>query len=757
MATFIKWLWRIFIGGVIAVFLLFFLISVELFGTLPTFEDLENPKTSVATEIISSDGKILGKYYLENRSYTKYEELSPNLTMALIATEDARFQNHSGIDFRALARAITKLGADGGGSTITQQLAKNLYNTRRKSIENENWFARTFGYNTLMAKFKEWVIAVRLEKNYTKKEILAMYLNVVDFGREQFGIKSAARYYFNRNVDEVKVQEAAMLVGLLKAPSYYNPVPEKNRTTEALRRRNTVLGQMVKYEYLAQAASDSIRELPIVLDITKDTHNEGLATYFREYLKSEMAIWASENTKPDGSKWNIYKDGLKIYTTIDSRMQEYAEAAMEKHMASLQKKFFNHWKGWKTEAWNHPEETEVLELAIKRSSWYKSYKKQKLKEDEIMKKLEQKVTTKLFTWNGFVDTTISIIDSIKYSNYLLHCGMMSMEVGTGHVKSWVGGINLRHNQYDHVNQNARRQVGSTFKPFVYATAVDNGVVPCEKIPNQKVVIQFDDKEWAPENSDGKYGGMLDLNVGLAKSVNVIAAYLMKQVGPQAVVNLAKRMGVKAQLDAYPSIALGTCDLSVYEMVGAYGTFPNGGIYVKPVIVTRIEDRKGNQLSMSTNFTNQTTEAFNEQTAYAMCKIMEGVTEIGTGRRVRYPMYGGVKGSDNLAGKTGTTQNNSDGWFMSYSQELVTGCWVGADSRAVHFRSTALGQGASMALPMVGHYLRKVYDNKELGFNEYARFKKPSGSLKIELDCVKYDSLMNIVPVDSTTNPFEDFN
>ena len=755
-----KWIWILVVLSILTTVLLFLGISAEWFGKLPTFEDLENPKTSVATEVISSDGKILGKYYLQNRSYTKYEELSPNLVKALLSTEDVRFKSHSGIDLRGLIRAIAYLGSEGGASTITQQLAKNLFDTRQKLDEKataQKAFELLPKGETVLAKLKEWLIAVRLEKSYTKKEIMAMYLNTVDFGRNSFGIKSASRYYFNKTVDSLAVQEAAVLVGLLKAPTRYNPVPKANRDKNgtALLRRNTVLEQMERYEYLTQIDCDSIKAIPIELDISKETHTEGLATYFRQYLKSELRIWADENPKADGSLYNIYKDGLRIYTTIDSRMQSLAENAMKKHMSELQAVFFKHWEKYHKEPWNYPKKTTTLDIAIKRSEWYRSYKKSKMTETDWETRLNEKREIRIFTWErGMKDTLLSILDSIKHANKLLHTGMMSMETGTGHIKAWVGGIDIRANQYDHVNKTAKRQVGSTFKPFVYTKAIDNGIQPCERIPNQKIVIEFDDKEWSPENSDGKYGGYYNLFDGLANSVNVIVANLIKRVNPQPVVDLAKRMGVTSQIEAYPSIALGTFDISVYEMVSAYGTFANHGQWVKPIMVTRIEDQRGNVLPMSSNFRPDVREAFDEATAYTMVKLLQGVIDRGTGKRLRRAKYGGIKGSSTFGGKTGTTQDNSDGWFMCFNPDLVTGCWVGADSRAVSFRSTALGQGANMALPMIGLYLRSVFDHDSLGYDELKRFTKPKVPLRVVIDCDDYKGGRQ-VPVDSTgSNVFD---
>jgi len=687
-SKYVKAFWLLFVSGILFVVLFFFAISAGVFGELPTFEDLENPKSSLASEVIAVDGVVLGKYYIQNRSFTKYEELSPYLIEALIATEDARFEKHSGIDARGLLRAIVFLGNKGGASTITQQLALNLFSGQRASSKPER----------IMQKLKEWVISIRLEQRYTKPEILAMYLNTVDFGYNSFGIKSAARTYFNKDVKNLNVQEAAVLVGILKGITLYSPVRNPERS---LNRRNTVIGQMVKYGYLEESAADSIKALPIELNLRPQSHSAGLATYFREYLRMELNEWIENNRKPDGSKYNLYKDGLKIYTTIDSRMQEHAEEAVKVHMKALQQSFFDHWKG--KEPWG--EHTDILKMGMKRSDRYRSLKLEGYSDEEITSIFNTPVETRLFSWNGWIDTLISPMDSIKYAKRFLHTGFMAMEPQSGHVKAWVGGIDIDFSQYDHVNLTAKRQAGSTFKPLVYTLAIDNGFDPCSRIPNYPVTFeQF--QNWTPKNYDGKNGGSLTMFQGLAASINNIVAYLMKQVGPEAVIELSRNMGISSPMEPFPSLCLGAFDMSVYEMVGAYATYANKGVWTEPVYLTRIEDKNGNVLA---EFYPETREALSEETAYAMVKLLQGVVDKGTARRLRFR----YNLTNEIGGKTGTTQNNSDGWFIGITPELAAGAWVGADDRAVRFRTTALGGGANAALPIWGEFFKRVYADQRI--------------------------------------------
>ncbi len=718
-ATFSKYIvsfWLLVIAPFAIITLLLVLTGNGYFGALPTFQELENPESSLATEIISSDNVVLGKYYFQNRTNTHYHELSRNLTMALISTEDMRFYDHSGIDFKALFRVLVKTGIlrqdAGGGSTITQQLAKNLF--PRKRIKSK--------FSMVIVKLKEWITATRLERNYTKEEIIAMYFNTVDFGHNAFGIRSAARTYFDKLPSQLNMQESALLIGMLRGPSLYNPV---GNPKNAILRRNTVLEQMLKNSVISPQQCDSLKKLPLGLKYKMEDHNAGLATYFRESLRQDLQKWCREHKKADGKSYNLYKDGLRVYTTIDSRMQRYAEEAVKEHLTELQKQFYDHWKGRVPWA-DHPE---IIDNAMKQSERYAELKEEQVSEDSINKVFNTKIPMRVFTWQGDRDTLMSPLDSIKHYKKFLLCGFMSMEAQTGFVKAWVGGIDYRYFKYDHVRE-GKRQVGSTFKPFVYALAMQEGYSPCYKVPNVKVTIETPSGPWSPDNSDNKYGGMLSLKEGLAESVNCISAYLMKQFGPKAVVDIAHKMGIQSTLDAVPSLCLGTADLSVYEMVGAYGTFANKGVWTEPVYITRIEDNNGVVLQ---EFIPKKVEAISEETAYLMLNLMQGVTQFGTGARLRGSKYGFTNA---IAGKTGTTQNNSDGWFMGMVPGLVSGCWVGCDDRSVHFRTTQLGQGANMSLPIWGLYMKKCYADTSLQISKND-FELPAAKLSVELDCNKY--------------------
>ena len=709
-------LWLIAILPIILVTLFLSAVASGMFGELPGFEELENPKSNLASEVYSSDQFLLGKFYIQNRSNINYDQLSPNLVNALKATEDIRFEQHSGVDLKGLFRVFFKTivlrqeGA-GGGSTLSQQLAKNLYKTR----ENEN-------SNLVISKIKEWITAIRLERNYTKEEIIAMYLNTVEFGSNAFGIKSASQTFFNTTPDSLKIQEAAVLVGLLKAPTYYSPVrnPENSKA-----RRNVVLGQMQKYNFISAAEFDSLSSLPIELTYRAETHNEGLAPHFREHIRQELIKWCKANTKADGSSYNLYSDGLRIYTTINSRMQKYAEEAVREHLTDLQKVFFDHWK--RREPW--APHFEILDQAVRRTDRYARLKAAGASEDTIKTVFDTKMPITIFTWNGPKDTIMSPLDSIKYHKHFLQTGFMSMEPHTGYVRAWVGGIDHTFFKYDHVKE-GKRQVGSTFKPFVYTLAMQENYSPCFRVPNLPVTfINELGQSWTPKNSDNEYGGMYTLKEALAKSINTITAYLMKQFGPEAVIDIAKKMGIQSHMDPYPSLALGTPDVSVYEMVGAYSTFANKGVYTEPIYITRIEDKNGIVLQ---EFLPKKVEAISEETAYLMLNLLEGGVQYGTGARVRFR----YKLTNPIAGKTGTTQNNSDGWFIGITPELVSGVWVGAEDRAVRFRSTSLGQGANMALPIWALYMQKVYADKTLNVSQ-EDFEKPSHPLSVQLDCNQY--------------------
>ena len=727
-------LWLVVISPFLGLFLLVQLTAIGVFGDLPTFDQLENPKNNLATEIISEDGVVLGKYFFENRSRARYNELPENLISALISTEDVRFRDHSGIDGRALLRAIfgavTGKSSSGGASTITQQLAKMLFTKKPSS-----------GIERVMQKLKEWIIAAQLEKRYTKDEILAMYLNRFDWVNNAVGIKSAAQVYFNKAPIELDIEESAMLVGMLKNPSLYNPNIRLEITEE---RRNVILSQMRKYEVLSDSLYDTLVQIPIVLNFKKASHNEGLAPYFREYLRGELKKWCANNTKPDGTNYNVYTDGLKVYTTINSRLQQFAEEGMRTHISSLQKDFNTHWKGY-TKA-PYPDDFEweqidaIIDQGMKRSERYRKLKKAGKSQKEIRTIFKKKVPMTLFSWDGEIDTVLSPRDSIKYNKFFIHSGMMSMDPKTGHVKAYVGGINYKHFKYDHVKI-GKRQVGSTFKPFLYSLAIQEGYTPCYEISNVPVVFDKKrwglEKDWVPKNSGDEFDEMsLTLKFGLANSINTVTAYIMKQFGPHAVVDLAKKIGIQSKILAVPSLCLGTFDLSVYEMVGAYSTFVNKGVWTEPIFVTRIEDKNGVVLE---DFHPKTQEAMSQETADLMVRMLQGVVDgvyspaagvtRGTGVRLRFKY--GFK--NEMGGKTGTTQNQSDGYFMGITPNLVTGVWSGCEDRAAHFRTIHYGQGANMALPVFAEYMQRVYaDTLESGIYPID-FDIPK-SVDLKLDC-----------------------
>jgi len=698
----------------------------NLFGFMPSFEQLENPKSNIASQVISSDGVVLGTFYIQNRTNTHFEELSPNVVNALLATEDARFFKHSGIDFRGLFRVIVKNiilrnKNAGGGSTITQQLAKNLF-PRNKDM---NFI------ELIVIKMKEWLTAVKLEKSYTKQEIIAMYLNTVDFGSQAYGIKSAAKTFFDKEPSDLTIDESALLIGLLKAPTYFSPV---RNPENSIKRRNVVLNQMRKYNYIDDKTYEQLIKKPIDMSKYKMLdQNTGPATYFREILRERMMQWCQNHKKQDGSNYDLYRDGLKIYVTINSRMQQYAEEAVTEYMGKeLQPLFFKHWKGIKNAPFNKEldEEkiNEIIEQAKRRSDRYIILKKDAISEDKINEIFNTPVKMKIFTWNGEKDTIMTPIDSIKYYKYFLQAGLMSVDVTTGNILAYVGGINFKYFKYDHVIK-GKRQVGSTFKPFLYTLAMQEGeFTPCSKVPNIPVSFNLDDGTvWTPKNADDiREGQMVTLKWALANSVNYISAYLIKRYSPSAVVSIVRKMGITSPIEPVYSICLGTPDLSLYEMVGAYNCFANKGQYVEPSYILRIEDRYGHVLE---HFYPKRNEVISEETSYLMISLMKGVVESGTGIGLRYK----YNFDNEIAGKTGTTQNHSDGWFMGIVPQMVTGVWVGGDDRSIHFRSLELGQGARMALPIWALYMKKIYNDKKLNIKKDAKFEKPK-NFSINLDC-----------------------
>ncbi|CAG2533471.1 MULTISPECIES: penicillin-binding protein 1A [Maribacter] len=749
-SKFILWFWILFASGIALVALIFLSASWGLFGELPPYEYLENPQTNLASQIISSDGKLLGKFYLDdNRTDVKFEELPDNLVNALIATEDARFRDHSGIDARGTVRAFAYLGSKGGASTISQQLARQLFVGVRSRSK----------FDAIKQKIKEWVLAIRLERSYTKEEIISMYFNIYDFGNNADGIRSAARIYFGKEPKDLKIEESAMLVGMFKNSSLFNPL---RREEMVKTRRDVVLAQMAKYDYITEVEKDSLQAMKMDINYNPETHSVGLATYFRMYLQRFMKDWIDKNPKPaigdEPDKYNLYLDGLKIYTTIDSKMQANAEEAVNEHMTKLQAEFFhqNTPDRNKTAPFLDitPEETKaIMERAMKNSDRWKIMKSEGKSEKEIRESFDKKTEMTVFDWKSPTkekDTILTPRDSIRYYKAFLRTAMMSMEPQTGHVKAWVGGINYKHFQYDNVIQGAR-QAGSTFKPFVYAAAIDQlRLSPCETRPDTQYCIEAGKhgnmEPWCPRNSNLKYSGnSYSLKKALANSVNTVTAQLIDEVGPKSVVSMVRNLGLTGDILEVPSIALGTLDVNVYEMVGAYGAFANQGVYVKPVMVTRIENKDGTVLY---EYVPETKDVLSKDVSYAILDLMKGVTQGGSGTRLRTtgfnkwrPEYDEIitgypyKLTNPIAGKTGTTQNNSDGWFMGMVPNLVTGVWVGGEERSVHFKSITYGQGASMALPIWGLYMTKNYADEELGISK-EDFVKPE-NMSIEIDCDKF--------------------
>ena len=727
-----KKFWKLFFYGLGVMALFFTLASWGFFGSMPSFEDLENPESNLATEVISSDGITIGKFYNENRTPIKYQDLPQSLVKALVATEDERFYKHSGIDARRTLGAVLKLGSDGGASTLTQQLAKLLFHGE----------GSTFKLFRVIQKVKEWIIAVKLERQYTKNEIIAMYLNKADFVNTAVGIRSASKVYFGKEPRDLTIDEAAMFVGMLKNPSLYNPL----RRLEKVRlRRNTVLGQMVRNGILDQATKNKLAGKPILLHFHPESHKEGTATYFREYLREYMKNWAKENKKPDGSDWDIYSDGLKIYTTIDSKIQEHAEEAVQAHMKNLQKEFFAQQKDNKNAPFLKitPEETSrIMDKAMKSSERWRIMKEDDKSEEEIIASFGVKTKMKIFSWKGEIDTLMTPTDSIRYYKHFLQAGLMSMEPKTGHIKAWVGGINYKYFQYDHVGQGAR-QVGSTFKPFVYATAIEQlGMSPCDSIIDSPFMIHKGrhnvTEDWEPKNSDRQYRGMVTLRRALANSINTVSAKLMDKVGPEAVVALTKKLGVKSDIPVQPSIALGAVEITVEDMVAAYSTFANQGVYIKPQFISRIEDKNGVVLYETVP---ESHDVLNKDIAYAVIKLLEGVTEEGSGVRLRTQSGGSGDNrwtgypymfTNPIAGKTGTSQNQSDGWFIGMVPNLVTGVWVGCEDRSARFKGITYGQGATAALPIWGYMMKKCYEDKDLLISKDP-FERPD-NLSIKVDC-----------------------
>ncbi len=735
----LRFFWAVFALGILSVIALFSSAALGLLGQMPELKQLENPKTNLATQILSSDGVVLGKFYFnDNRTPIAFDALPKNLVNALIATEDERFFSHSGIDLKGTLRALAYMGKKGGASTISQQLARQLFVGVRSRNKVE----------AVLQKFKEWVLAVQLERRYTKKEIIAMYLNIYDFGYSADGVQSAAKIYFNTTPKALSIEQSATLVGMLKNSSLFNPLRRPERVEK---RRNVVLSQMKRNGFISEVELDSLKQIPLEIDYTPDSHREGLATYFRAYLQQFMRKWTKNNPKPDGTNYDIFRDGFRIFTTIDSRLQKIGETAVDAHMANLQEEFFlqNTPKANPTAPFLDLREGEIdtlLHNKARRSERWRKMRASGKDEDAIWASFQKPVEMEVFSWKGDRDTLMSPLDSIRYYKHFLRASMMSMNPLTGHVKAWVGGFNYKHFQYDQVYQ-GRRQIGSTFKPFLYATAIDQlRLSPCDILPDALFCIEpmkhGNVDAWCPKNSGDKYGRMRTLKNALANSVNTVSARLMDRVGPRPVINLARKMGITSYLPAVPSIALGTPDISLLEMVGAYSTFANKGIYVKPIMISRIEDKNGTVLF---EVVPETRDVLSQESAYVTIDLLKGVTEAGSGIRLRhqgadehnYAYKNVVTGypyqfENPIAGKTGTTQNQSDGWFMGMVPNLVTGVWVGGEDRAVHFKDIAFGQGATMALPIWAMYMRDAYAIPELGIS-MEDFEAPE-ILTIPIDC-----------------------
>lgn len=730
-------LWLGFLFAAIGLPSLFAMVKNDAlgwFGGLPSLEALERPDPDLSSELMSADGISLGKYFRKNRTPVTYEELSPELVNTLLVTEDIRFKDHSGIDLRALTRAafgILTFNFNGGGSTLTMQLAENLYKTNN---DNQGSLYRFRKVGGLITKIKEYIISVQLEESYTKEEILAMYLNTVEFGSNSYGIKVAAKTFFNKLPVQLNYSEAAVLVGVINAPTRWSPILNPDN---ALRKRTEVLWNLTKNNIIDTVAFDSLNGKEIQLSYKVDNQNEGLATYFRTNAKNYLVTWAKNNG------YDLFDDGLKIYTTIDSRLQKYAEEAVNEHLDTLQRQFDEHWA--EGNPWIDDENKEILgflDNAIKSTEAYRSLSRRFENKDSVDYYLKLKKPMRVFSYRGEIDTLFSSYDSLNYYKRFLHTGFMAMEPKTGHIKAWVGGINHKYFKYDHV-RSGKRQAGSTFKPFVYASAIQAKFSPCQEYVDTPVIIPLpgqDPPRWAPENAENRWSGdVMTIRQAMAKSVNSITAELMKTINPQNVIDMARALGVESKLPPVYSLALGVADVSLYEMLGAYSTFANKGYHIKPYYISRIEDKNGNVIQQ---FVPEEKEAINEETAYVMLHMLQGTVEEGSARGLEYSL----KLDNEIGAKTGTTQNASDGWFMGITKDLAAGAWVGGDARSIRFREWPRGQGARTAMPIWEKFMLKVYADKALGYTK-GSFERPSKPLSVELDCGAY--AQNTNPSDST--------
>jgi penicillin-binding protein 1A len=735
-AKFIKFLYKFFIGGTLAVILFIVAVNVNflwLFGGMPSLQELENPKSQNASLIISEDGQEIGKYFRENRNPLEFEQLPLNIINTLVSTEDARFTSHSGIDIRSMMRVVFSFGTAGGGSTISQQLAKNLFHTRSIEFGEDDpvyigLLMKIDGLRTVIAKVKEWILAIKLERRYTKQEIMAMYLNEVSFGNNAYGIQVACRTYFQKDIQNVSLTEAATLIGLLQNPSLYDP---RVRPEKTLERRNTVLGQLAKYDFILPEELDKLRETPLNLHYKVENQNTGAAPYFREAIRTDVLRILKEINKdrPEDQQLNLYTSGLRIYTSVDSRMQKFAEESVREHMQTEQKLFYAHWQG--RNPWVNEEMKEIkgfLRDAMKRTQRYRdlmeAYENDEFK---VWEELNKPVRMSVFTYDGDKDTTFSSMDSLRYYKKILNCGFMAMDPTNGHVKAWIGGINYKYFKFDHISQ-SRRQPGSTFKPFVYGAAIENEVItPCDELVDEPVTFGEEDgltgTTWTPQNSDGKYSyEKLKMRRAMGLSINSISAKLMKQLGPDKIADFAHKCGITSPLNEVPSLCLGASEVSLMDQVTAYSTLVNGGEKTDPILILKITDKVGNVLR---EFSPPAKAVIKPETAYLMTYMLQGAVLEPGGTAEGLKRTGIVAGNE-IGAKTGTTSNYSDGWFMGVTQKLVAGVWVGGDDRSIHFRSLALGQGAKMAMPVYAKFMEKVYGDASLSIEGYRKmpFTKP---------------------------------
>lgn len=755
----IRFLYRFFLGSTLGIVLLIVAVNYNflwLFGGMPSLQELENPKSQVASLIISEDGQEIGKYFRENRNPLEFEELPDNIVHTLISTEDARFTSHSGIDIRSMFRVVFTLGTAGGGSTISQQLAKNLFHTRSMEFGEDDpvymgLLMKIDGVRTVVAKVKEWILAIRLERRYTKQEIMAMYLNEVSFGNNAYGIQVACRTYFQKDLKDVTLSEAATLIGLLQNPSLYDPRVRPERTLE---RRNVVLGQLAKYEFITEEDLPKLQGEDLNLHYRVENQNTGAAPYFREAIRQQVlaAIKELNKDRPEDQQLNLYTSGLRIYTSIDSRMQKYAEESVQEHMRAEQKLFYEHWRG--RNPWVNEEMKEIkgfLKDAMKRTQRYRdlmaAYNNDEFK---VWEELRKPIKMTVFTWDGDKDTTLSPMDSLNYYKRILNCGMMAMDPMNGHVKAWIGGINYKYFKFDHISQ-SKRQPGSTFKPFVYGAAIENEIVtPCDELVDEPVTFGEEDGlsggTWTPQNSDGKYSYQnMKMRRAMGLSINSISAKLMKQLGPAKIAEFAHKCGIESPLHEVPSLCLGASEVSLYEQVTGYSTLANGGERIDPILVLRITDKVGNILK---EYSPPVKATIKPETAYLMTYMLQGAVQEPGGTAEGLKRTSIVAGNE-IGAKTGTTSNYSDGWFMGVTQKIVAGVWVGGDDRSIHFRSLALGQGAKMAMPAFAKFMEKVYADQTLAIEGYRKmpFIKPE-NFAFDFSCngrVAFDSTATIAP------------